>query len=121
MNVFPDHVENCNIEYLYKSFDKFSRILRKVIFILRLPFYRVLFGNWFKEVDSYDEVIIFDTGNLNYIYKILKKKIPTKRIIVWYWNNTNQTISPKKLIKYGAEIWSFDCNDIKKYGFKYNF
>lgn len=119
-NMLPENIGNTDIKCLYKTLDKKSRILRKIIFILKLPFYNFLFGDWFKKIKFYDEIIIFDTGNLNYIYKIIKKKFPVKKIIIWYWNNTNQTCDPQKLIKYKADIWSFDFFDIKKYGFKYN-
>lgn len=119
-SLFPDHINDCVFECLYKSVSKIDRILRKAFFCLHIPFYKFLFSDWFFNMEEYKEIIIFDTGNLNYIYTIFKKKFPNIKIIVWFWNNVNQTINPKKLIRKGADIWSFDYDDVNKYGFKYN-
>lgn len=119
-NMFPEKIGDCDFQFLYTKKNKINRYLNKLIFVLHLPFYNFVFKGFYKTIQQYDEIILFDTGNLNYIYKILKKKFPEKRIIIWYWNNTRQSLNPAKLISYSAEIWSFDFNDIEKYQFKCN-
>lgn len=105
---------------LYYSNSILNRIIRKLILKLDLPCKRLVLNKWTDEVENYDEIIVFDTGNAIELTGWIKKRFPEKRVILWYWNPAACTIPVSKALRSGAELWSFDPEDCKKYGMRYN-
>lgn len=84
-----------------------------------LPFHHLWYAEWKYNVETYKNVIIFDR-NYNWdIVKYIRKKNPSCRIIIWYWNTISNNRIPLKYRKY-CEEWSFDIGDCKKYNLQYN-
>ena len=108
-----------NFKEIYRSNMYVSRILRKIAFKLCLPGRKFFLGKWKYDFDSYDTIILFDTGNAKELLDYIFNYSEGKRIIFWYWNAVAGSISPK-LIDKKYEIWSFDKEDCKTYNFKYN-
>lgn len=87
---------------------------------LKLPFSHIWYGKWKKELKQYNNIILFDRNYNWNIIDYITKKNPNCRIIVWYWNNLQETKRiPLKYRKF-CEEWSFDVEDCKKYNLKYN-
>lgn len=87
---------------------------------IRFPFQSIWYGKWKRSLKKYDLIILFDRIWGYDLIRYIRKKNKKCRIIFWYWN----TVAPKKRIpkdiRRYCEEWSFDQNDCKKYGFKYN-
>lgn len=117
---FLEHMQTTNIstQPIYKFSSGFGWVIQIIwIEILHLPFQQIWYGAWKKEISNYDTVIVFDR-NLGWsIIPYLKKK-NGNRIIAWYWNIVKKPF-PKKYLKY-CEVWSFDEEDCKKYGYRKN-
>ena len=105
---------------LYYSNSFFNRVLRKMILSFGLPGDRLVLNKWIDEIKNYDEIILFDTGNAAGLIRWIRKRYPEKRLILWYWNPVEKTIPLESVTGLGAEIWSFDPSDCRKYGLKYN-
>lgn len=104
-------------------FKKLKRIEYFVMLLhiqkLKLPYHELWYAEWKKNIQKYNNVIIFDR-NYNWdIVEFIHKKNPNCRIIVWYWNTISNNRIPIKYRKY-CEEWSFDIDDCKKYSIKYN-
>lgn len=117
---FPLDCTRILIRNVYKSESLFSRVLRKIILKLSLPFEKIIFGNWVRDIKDVDEVIVFDTGNAKEIVKFVNKKYPKKRVILWYWNSVKDSVLPYDFKNLNVELWTFDPADAKKYGLKLN-
>lgn len=119
---FPKEAETSKQYDLYKAKirNKYVRIIRKMHLMTFLPFKNIWFSNWTKIISNFESIIIFDTGNVPYIAKYLRKKYPDKRIIVWYWGPVEISVNPKLMNKNKYEVWSFDERDCNKYEFKFN-
>ena len=87
---------------------------------LELPYSSIWYGNWKKEIEKYDSVIIFDR-NLNWnILRYIKRKKEKCKVIAWYWNLINsKNRVPVKYRKY-CEEWTFDSEDARKYNIMLN-
>lgn len=117
---FPHEMESCVIRVLYSSNSVVNRITRKLVLRYNISHgIRYIFKHWMKDVEKADTIIIFDTGNASYISSFLKKSYPSKRVIIWYWNSVTESISVETIDK-GVEIWSFDPEDCKRYGMRFN-
>ena len=120
------YIKNMQTQNVYTTsfFKKMGKIRRyiSIFFIqkLKVPFSFLWYGNWKRDLNKYNNVIIFDRNYNWNIIKFIYKRNPKCRIIVWYWNPlaTIQRV-PKKYRKY-CEEWSFDRKDCDKYGLKYN-
>ena len=117
---FPLDFNRIPIRNVYKSDILFSRLLRKIILKLSLPFENIVFSNWVRDIKDVDEVIVFDTGNAKEIVKYINKKYPKKRVILWYWNSVKDSVLPYDFKNLNVELWTFDPADAKKYGLKLN-
>ena len=109
----------CYFEEIYKKKTKINRIVRKIFFKLNLLKDAFFNKAWIEKAITADIIILFDTGNISKIQSYISNKFPHKRLIIWYWNPVERTVTPKFINREKAEIWSFDISDCKKYKFKY--
>ncbi len=116
----PERCSCCSYMDLYYSNSLINRFLRKMILSFKLPGKKLVLNKWTEEIENSDEIIVFDTGNAVELIRWIKKRAPGKRVILWYWNPVVNSIPVEKAVLSGAELWSFDPNDCKKYGLRYN-
>lgn len=76
--------------------------------------------DWYESLNQYDCVILFDTGNADYLVKLIHKKAPATRLILWYWNPIEKTIPIERINREYCEVWSYHTDDCKNYDLKYN-
>ena len=121
-NMFFPYIENVFEYYKHKNF--LFRILNK----MNSYYISLFYGVWKEKLNSYDVVILFDTGFNYNIPKYIKRKNPNIKVIFWYWNSIDEYLNRKmnymvdKVInnKYIDEIWTYNRYDAKKYELKYN-
>ena len=78
------------------------------------------FGDWKFNIEKYDEVVLFDNGYHRVVAKYIKKHNPDCKVVLWFWNrifNENKKYLEHKELD---EIWSYDKDDCKRYGLRYN-
>lgn len=109
--------ENVTVLPLFDNKSNLPIFLKKIIKRLRFlkNIYSILFGEWKKNILSYDEVIVFDNGLDEYILKWIFNKRKSK-IKVWVWNSTNFNLL--RFRKF-AEIYSFDKQNCIDYKWNY--
>ncbi|MBC2581549.1 hypothetical protein [Clostridium sp. DJ247] len=110
------------IDEPYKNFKYFQlifRFIRKIFFVLNLPFKDIWYGKWKSELEQFDAIILFDFFNVE-IINYINKKAKGKKFIFWYWNPVSNSLNPKLIPKNSCEKWSFDKEDCLKYNMKYN-
>lgn len=93
-----------------------------IVLIKKLGLLGVYFYNeWKKKLSEYDTVIVFDRNLSWNIFEFIKGRVPDIRCIAWYWNpiRDERHVFPNKYQEY-CEVWSFDKNDCKRYGYIYN-
>lgn len=79
---------------------------------------RYLNLNILKNLNKYDVIILFDCMGCHYIADTINKSDFTGRKVFYYWNPCkNKDKLPTPLCEW--EIWTFDPEDSKKFGFKY--
>lgn len=66
-----------------------------------------------------DTVIVFDYMTTARYLNWLRKTYPDKRIILWMWNRVSDP-SRFRGADPGVEIWSYDPQDCKTYGYRHN-
>lgn len=96
------------------------RAVRKAHLSSPLPLKRLWFADWEEDLKECDTVILADDGNTENVVRYINHLYPGKRIIIWYRNSVAATVFPSIKIGRIAEYWSFDYDDCKKYGFRYN-
>lgn len=108
-------------EVYRKSYEnKIIRFIRKICLLLNGMFASNWFGEWYACGVEYKKIILFDTGNQKYILQLLKKRWPSARIILWYWNPISRTASMDGIDRTKIEVWSYHKEDCKKYHLRYN-
>lgn len=113
------HCTNIDVQAVYKFHSGIFRIA-SILWIqyLKLPFKHIWYGKWKKNLNKYDQIIVFDRIFGYEVLEYIHKHNSKARIIFWYWNIALNMI-PDKYRKY-CEIWSFDDEDCIKYDFKKN-
>lgn len=118
---FKNYHNEIYIRNLFQNNENFLlKLMRKIIFKLKLPFFKLFFSHWLDLINTVDTIIIFDNNYAPAVVNYLHKKYPEKRIIVWYWNVVSSTVSPNKFNRNYTELWSFDKEDCKKYNLNFN-
>lgn len=118
---FPLQLKECDIISPFASDHVLNRFFRKVILKTGMNgLARILFKHMDALIEKNDWIIVFDTGNADGIVKYIQGRYAGKRIIVWYWNPVQRTISPECFKSLNAELWSFDLRDCQKYDMKFN-
>lgn len=115
--------ERCDTKPYYKLIT-LNKIFRSVAIIwmqkLGLPCQSIWYGNWKRELEKYELIIIFDRYWGDNIIKYIHKKAPNARIICWYWNSLiHRSVLNDKYREF-CECWSFDQRDVEKYKLRYN-
>lgn len=109
-----------NIFKIYKDDCVFQTVFRKIQNYFKFPSSKFVLGDWLNNINNYSTIIIPASIVTVSLVKFLNNKYADKRIIVWYWNPVEKSISPDHYDYTNCEIWSFDYDDCKKYGLKYN-
>lgn len=117
---FKDLHNEVYIRNLFQNNNFSSKIMRKIIFKLKVPLFKSLFSHWLNLINKVNTIIIFDNNYAPAVANYLHKSYPEKRIIVWYWNVVSSTVSPYKFNRNYTELWSFDERDCKKYDLNFN-
>lgn len=103
------------------SANKIMRAVRKAHLSLPLPFKKVWFDDrWMECIQDYDTIILGDSGNTVNVTRYIHAKYKDKRIIVWYRNSVQATVSPGEFDRSFCELWSFDRADCERYNMNYN-
>ena len=119
-NIFNEFYEKNAYHYecFFKRISKPLRALRR-LWIKHLPYKRVFFSDWYKNINNYDCLIINVNKLTRYAIEEVSIMYPDKRIIGWYWNTIDQENKPI-IFKDNIEYYSFDKGDCDKYNLKYN-
>ncbi len=112
-------------EYGIASFPLLKKKKMVVKFLMFIGYYLfspilyLVYGEWKKEIDNYDLVILDTRRPAKYAVKYIKKK--NKRLVMFYWNVvTKNELQPNFLKKYTNEIFTFDKSDSIKYNIGFN-
>lgn len=116
---YLDKLKECSIDtkFYYTS----SSVLRKIFTHYALPFESLWYGNWKKNLNAYDCIIVFDSLHSANLLKYIRKRYG-KRLIFWHWNpiKKDKDIAIWKETKEMCEHWTFNPKDVKKYGMGLN-
>lgn len=77
-------------------------------------------SEWTEHVVNYDTIILFDAFEDSSVVKYINDKAPKARLIIYYYNLIKRIELLHQIQQLNCEIWSFDKNDARKYGLKYN-
>ena len=112
---------NIKAYVIFKKVPKFLRACRRIWIALGLPFQAIWFSReWQKKLSKVDSIILYNMSELlPALPEYLNKLNPNAKIVVYYWNSVKCSIKPSR-IKGKCEVWSFDPEDCKKYGMKFN-
>lgn len=106
-------------EIIFKKVNKCLRAIRRLWLFFGLPFEDIWYADWVNEVKNAN-MIIFHVSYLTLgLSKYLNRLNSNASIIAWYWNSVSKQDNPEK-IRGNCEIWSFDPENCKKYGLKFN-
>lgn len=122
-----DKLDSIQVEEAYKrTFDfSFMKKLKKKSGKYHFTKLGIL-GNWVKKANDYDQIIFLDSSYSKQFDRIIERlvKKENKKIVFFYWNkiHLNENIARQQIssISKNMEIWSYNKNDCKKYGLKYN-
>lgn len=108
-----------DVDTIFRDIPKYLKILRKIHFLLNLPFKNIWFNKWSKNLDSYNKIVFFSTNPLEGL-KYIKKEFDRK-LIFWYWNPIKQGyILPQTLKDLDIDVWTFDNENALKYSMNLN-
>lgn len=106
-----------NVTNLYAN----NSVYRRAFVKFKLPFQFLWYSRWKKHIGNYDTIIMGDLEANEALLRYIKRKKPSIRIIIWYWNTiTDKGKKAELLKKMGCEVWSFDMKDCKSYNLNYN-
>ena len=124
-SVFPGFLDPLN-DYGFKiaegmrKVSKIKRAIRKLHYKSHLPGFQYWFSKELNQLQNCNIIIIFTNQFTFEILKYLKKKYPTKKYIMWFWNPISKSINPNYLNKFPDVVkCSFDPNDSKQYNLKF--
>ena len=110
-----------SIEIIYKPIDSvFLRIIRKIHRYVPLPKYEIWFGAWWKQLEHTDLIIAVAYNSTYRIFKMMKRKYPQIRKILYWWDPVKKTISPDQVSDSVCEKWTFHKQDADRYRIRYN-
>lgn len=112
--------EGLNADIIFKPKKKAIRFIRRFWVNNFIPGYSYWFGNWKKNLEKYDTVIVHADVRTRTVPAYIHHIKPEMRIIYWYWNPVNKNTSSELTRDNNIECWSFDENDCKKYNMKKN-
>jgi hypothetical protein len=103
-----------------RDINKLYRAIRKIWLSSPLPGKRIWLADWVDVIEDYDIIILSDYGNSPNVCRYIHDNYPAKRIIVWYHNPIEVSVSPESFDRSYCDLWSFDPDDCEKYGLSYN-
>lgn len=122
-NMYITHMQSLNTVTCsyYISCNELIRYL-SIIHIqkLELPFSSLWYGSWKYKLKEFDRVILFDRNYNWNIIEFIRKKNPSCKIIIWYWNPLASTKRIPEVYRDFCEEWSFNIEDCNKFGLNYN-
>lgn len=106
---------------IFKYVPKFLRAIRRIWITCGFPIPQIWYSReWKQKVINTDVVVIHNISELLLSLPLYINKLnPKAKVIAWYWNSVRFSILPSQ-IKGRCEKWSFDPEDCKKYGLKFN-
>lgn len=100
--------ENTHIKILFKIIRRIDKYL---------PIYSLFFDKWWKQIYTYDRIIVFDYFANPQILRRIKIKHKEVDLILWLWNTAPNNI--EELKKY-ATVFCFDHVSCEKWKLRYN-
>ncbi|MDD4371674.1 MAG: hypothetical protein PHD56_11490 [Anaerostipes sp.] len=98
----------------------------KVFRKLNSPLTKLFYEKWFKEIDSYDKIIVMDTI-LQYDANLLKnisEKSRNCQKFIYSWNIVKDPVKYAQIResadKYGFKFYCYDLGNCKKYNMNFN-
>lgn len=105
---------------IFKEVNVVFRAIRRFWVKFSLPFLSLWLSKEWKNACRNSDVVVVHMSCLTLnLPKYINKINSRAKVIAWYWNIVNEGSDPRK-IKGKCELWSFDPNDCKKYGMKFN-
>lgn len=106
---------------LYRNIHGFSKLICKVQSHLSGNGSECRYSSaWTEYIAEYDTVILFDVFDDSKVIKYLCQHAPETRLIVYYYNKIKRTDLLRKVQQLPCEVWSFDNDDAKRFGLRYN-
>jgi hypothetical protein len=96
------------------------RALRRVHLGRKLPGHQLWFGEWSRQPEAFDRVVIHAANLHAPALTRLRRLWPAAEIIYWYWNPVSPREHPRCVPPGLCEQWSFDEDDCRRYGFSFN-
>lgn len=116
-NIYIEEEKNILSNMITRNIQRLSKKLN--LWFLYLLFIK----DWKTKLIECDSCIIFDSAFSISLVKAIKFSNPNIKIYIYLWNPTFKDISivdKLEKVKNIVEIYSFDKNDCKKYGFKFS-
>lgn len=118
---FNDWKENgYNASVVFKKVSKPIRAIRRYCLMKNIGDITIWLGDWFNNLGKYESIIIHMNRLTRHLPELIINKYPNIKVISWYWNTITKESEPIKTDDIRIEYFSFDKNDCKKYGLKYN-
>ncbi len=118
---YKDWLENgFSVSTIFKKVSKPIRAIRRICLTKNIGDVSIWLGEWFNNLEKYDSIIIHMSRLTRYLPEIISSKYPHIKVIGWYWNTIDKESEPIKNNNPNIDYYSFDKNDCKKYGIKYN-
>lgn len=111
-------VQRASIYHKYNNV--LIRVIRKLWRDLNIPGYQIWFDNWWRDIESYDVVIAVAYRSTYRLFKIMKKKYPEIRRIMYWWDPVEKVICPDQVKESVCEKWTFCKRDALRYGLRLN-
>lgn len=105
---------------IFKDVNIVLRMIRRFWMKFSLPFMSIwLSKEWLETCRKSDVVIVHMSCLTMSLPRYINRVNPKAKVIAWYWNIVNESYVPSKIVG-KCECWSFDPEDCKKYGMKFN-
>lgn len=119
---WPRKLAESNLVDIDNTYNKLSFVgnIIKKICVLNGLFISKFAGEWKKSLEKYDVIIVQASDITQHLPSWIRKKGYKGRIIYWYWDPVEGSVSPNKIDRSACEIWSFDKKDCKVFDMQYN-
>ena len=119
--------KNTDVTAVYKRVFFPLGLIRRLFFEFNLPFKSIWYNDWKYHLNQYKIIIIFSAILGNELFAWIRKNGYEGRLIFYYRDFVNAGYmrafaKPERILKAesSVELWSFDPQDSRKYGMKYN-
>lgn len=118
---------NVDVDSIYLQVNKAFRAIRKLHYHTNLSGKFIWYGRWKKYLHNYDVIIIFSALLGDEIFEWIRCEGYKGRLIFYYRDPQEAPYLSDWMLARNmkekcdnVELWSFDPNDSRKYGMKYN-